>query len=508
MTGIGQSRFERDEALVEVTAQGDELIGQTRANCKLNASQEMTRTAVFARVLANCHGGLYRGPRNRHRPAASPRRFGRLSTGLPLALSGRAPLCLRPLPFSPPRRPSSSGRIQRCWCWTDQPLHVEPRPQEALEVHEVHEVHEVLRDLDEHEPAQEFAPLPQFAEAFQVSEVLEVLEVLEVPEVHEVLEVNELYEVPEVHEVAEISPFLEIPQAAEVPMHLEPAHVEPLVESRNLFQFAETRASVSEPDADLAERAASIGFGGRVLDVLRAGGSHTLTAGGFALKGAARVGEFASDAIGGVGPLGDVALWCLTRGAALVSTASVLMLLTLNRADLFSRWNRLTETVAAAAAATRPQPPPPIASSRQPSHHHLVRGQAAGDRRRQSVRPSAGDVVPVRRRAPVARSRSEGIGRAQIHVDAGETAELNEEIYPGWVAVASAVDLTFTENGRRSNATNVDGRFCRPGRTTFIWTTTSSGSTRRATWSSRPATPRAFLWRLRRRRSASRPTTG
>jgi hypothetical protein len=47
VTGIGQSRFERDEALVEVTAQGDELIGQRGANCKLNASQETTRTAVF-----------------------------------------------------------------------------------------------------------------------------------------------------------------------------------------------------------------------------------------------------------------------------------------------------------------------------------------------------------------------------------------------------------------------------------------------------------------------------
>ena len=35
-----------------------------------------------------------------------------------------------------------------------------------------------------------------------------------------------------------------------------------------------------------------------------------------------------------------------------------------------------------------------------------------------------------------------------VHVEAAETAELNEEIYPGWVAVSSAVDLAFSENGR------------------------------------------------------------
>jgi hypothetical protein len=331
---------------------------------------------------------------------------------------------------------------QRRQRWTDQPLHVEPRPQEALEAleaHEVHEVHEVLQSpamLTEHEPAQEFAPLPQFAEAFQVPEVLEV---------------HELYEVPEVHdEVPEIPPFLEIPQAAEVPMHLEPAHVEPLVESRSLFQFAETRASVSEPDGDLAERAASIGFGGRVLDVLRAGGSHTLAAGGFALKGAARVGEFASDAIEGVGPLGDVALWCLTRGAALVSTASVLMLLTLNRADLFSRWNRLTETVAAAAAATRPQPPPPIVfpagsgrliiTSSEDKPQVIVDGKAFGPAPVTLFLSAGAHRLLVR--------GPKGSVERTLHDDAGETAELNEEIYPGWVAVASAVDLTFTENGR------------------------------------------------------------
>lgn len=333
---------------------------------------------------------------------------------------------------------------QRRRHWTDQPLHVEPRAQKALEVHEVHEVLQSPAMLTEHEPAQEFAPLPQFAEAFQVSEVLEVLEVLEVPEVQEV---HELYEVPE---VPELPPFLEIPQAAEVPMHFEPAHVEPLVESRNLFQFGATRASVSEPDADLAERAASIGFGGRVLDVLRAGGSLTLTAGGFALKGAARVGEFASDAIEGVGPLGDVALWCLTRGAALVSTASVLMLLTLNRADLFSRWNRLTETVAAAAAATRPQPPPPIVF---PAGSGRLIITSSEDKPQVIVDGKAFGPAPVTLFLSAGPHRllvrgPKGSVERTVHVDAGETAELNEEIYPGWVAVASAVDLTFTENGR------------------------------------------------------------
>jgi hypothetical protein len=35
-----------------------------------------------------------------------------------------------------------------------------------------------------------------------------------------------------------------------------------------------------------------------------------------------------------------------------------------------------------------------------------------------------------------------------IHVDAGESSEIDESIFPGWVAVSAAVDLTLSENGR------------------------------------------------------------
>jgi hypothetical protein len=189
--------------------------------------------------------------------------------------------------------------------------------------------------------------------------------------------------------------------------------------------------------------------GAGALAALRASGSLAGVVGKVALSAGGKAGDAASAALEGVGSWSDIAIWCLTRGAAVVSTASVLMLLTLHRADLFSRWNRLTESVAAAAAATRPQPPPPVVF---PAGSGRLIITSSDDTPQVVVDGKAFGPAPVKLFLPAGAHRllvrgAKGSVERTVHVEAGETAELNEEIYPGWVAVASAVDLTFSENG-------------------------------------------------------------
>ncbi|HET9830331.1 MAG TPA: PEGA domain-containing protein, partial [Vicinamibacterales bacterium] len=145
----------------------------------------------------------------------------------------------------------------------------------------------------------------------------------------------------------------------------------------------------------------------------------------------------------------------LTRGAALVSTASVVLLLTLHRADFMPHWNRLTENVAgrvaAAAAATRPAPPPPpvplppgsgrlIIASSDESPQVVIDGKPRGSAPITVILPAGTHRLLVR--------SAKGSVERTVHVDAGETMDINEGIFPGWVAVSSAIDLTFSENGK------------------------------------------------------------
>jgi len=172
-----------------------------------------------------------------------------------------------------------------------------------------------------------------------------------------------------------------------------------------------------------------------------------------------------------VRPLGEPSLRWLTRGAAIVSAISVVALFMVHRADLFSTFNRdalvtklekidlsqidLTTHLdrvkqKVTAATTRPAPPPPPP---------LPRGMG-----RLTITSSNDDPLVFvdgrqRGKAPVTVILMAGTHHLQlrsakgqiektVRVEAGESSEMDESIFPGWVAVAAAVDLTISENGR------------------------------------------------------------
>jgi len=340
---------------------------------------------------------------------------------------------------------------QRRRHWTEEPL----RPLHTQQVQEVQQVQQVR----------------EVQEVLEVPEVPEILEVLEVPQVFDdappavlfapepVEDVSHLpyfaqtSEVPAVAESAPVPQVFEIPRAVEAPMAFDAPRVNALAD-----------VPVAEPVLhDVARHSRWAGFGDLASGALSVCASVAARAGSLAgslgLKAASTLADGAKAAIDRVGPWGDVALWILTRGAALVSTASVIILLnqhrdellTLHRADVFSRWNKLTETVAAAAAVTHPAPPPPvplpagsgrlIIASSEGAFQVSVDGKPHGAAPVTVILPAGAHRVAVH-------GGSKGSIERTVHVEAGETIDIKEEIYPGWVAVASAVDLTFSENGR------------------------------------------------------------
>jgi PEGA domain len=341
---------------------------------------------------------------------------------------------------------------QRRRRWTDEPLrsmHAERMPEvqavpEVLARFEVPEVRQVLDDappamLFASEPIEDLPQLPYFAQTYDA------------PAVADTAPVPEASEIPDV-------PFAPEPFAPEVP---------PAIESAMAFDATSLEAPRDVPAAepvlhDVAHHSRWADLGGRATGALGVCSSMAARAkslaGSLALQAASTLGDVAKASLERVGPWGDVALWVLTRGAALVSTASVIMLVTLHRgelvtlhrADLFSRWNQLTETVAAAAAVTHPAPPPivplPAGSGRliitssEDGFQVIVDGKPLGPAPVTAILAAGAHHFVVR--------SSKGSVERTVHVEAGETIDMKEEIYPGWVAVASAVDLTFSENGR------------------------------------------------------------
>jgi len=273
---------------------------------------------------------------------------------------------------------------------------------------------------------------------------------------------EEVSPVPEVS-LQEFEPVLAAHEGsddADVPagLRLTPAAESPTAfDTIGLFQrSAEVHAPPIEHGIDSpADHAETAGMGTRAFGALRAGGSFVATLGSHAFKAGSAVGRLGVGAVEGVGAWKDVALWCLTRGAALVSIASVALLLTLHRADFMPHWNRLTQTVAgrvaAAAAATRPAPPPPpiplpagsgrlVIASSDDNPQVVIDGKPRGSAPVTVILPAGTHRLLVR--------GVKGSVERTVHVDAGETMDINEEIYPGFVAVSSAVDLTFSENGK------------------------------------------------------------
>ena len=186
-----------------------------------------------------------------------------------------------------------------------------------------------------------------------------------------------------------------------------------------------------------------------------------------------KTGTLIAAALEGVRPLGEPTLRWLMRGAALVSTTSVLMLLMVHRADLFSGFDRATlvsriqqidlskidvsshldrvkKKVTDAADASRPAPPPVV-----PLPHGTGRVTIASpdddpmvfvDGKTRGKTPVT-LILPAGSHRLMLRSAKGSIERT-IHIDAGESSEIAESIFPGWVAVSAAVDLTLSENGR------------------------------------------------------------
>ena len=151
----------------------------------------------------------------------------------------------------------------------------------------------------------------------------------------------------------------------------------------------------------------------------------------------------------------------LIRGAAIVSTLSVVMLGAMNRGQLFSGWDRVAAGVTSTAgnvasrvvvAAHRPAPPPP-----QPQ------GPPAGSGRL-TVESDSGTAVvlvdgtprgtaPVTVDLPAGAHRvllksPKGIVERTVSIQAGESSEMREAIFPGWVALSSPIDLSLSEDGR------------------------------------------------------------
>jgi len=148
-------------------------------------------------------------------------------------------------------------------------------------------------------------------------------------------------------------------------------------------------------------------------------------------------------------PVRELCSEWLMRGAAVVSTVSVVMLVGLNRAQLFARWDRVADIVVDAA---RPAPPPPAPQGPPAGSGRLTvvsaNGQASVFVDGAPVGP-APVTVDLRAGAHrvVLRSADGSVERA-VRVQAGESSELRDAIFPGWVALTSTVDLTLSENGK------------------------------------------------------------
>jgi hypothetical protein len=355
--------------------------------------------------------------------------------------------------------------------WTDEPL---PKPQ----VREVLNVRDVLKARQ----VPEVSKVPTVPEVPEVSNVPWVPEVPEVPEVLWVSEEPEVLEVPPVPGVREVWEAAGVLGLSETPV----PDVAPAIQNTQVLSLA---ADITLPraadadvfaniDVDAAPRAKWADAVSRLklalLSRARSTDESEETPG--TLRSALlRTGRLIASGLERLRPLGEPSLRWLTRGAALVSTTAVLMLFMVHRADLFSGFDRAAlvsrfeqidlsridlsshldrvkqkVTAAANAAATRPAPPPPpplprgigqltIASSND-DPMVFVDGKARG-------KAPVTVLLPAGSHRVLLRSAKGSIERT-IRVDSGESSAIDESIFPGWVAVSAAVDLTLRENGR------------------------------------------------------------
>lgn len=142
------------------------------------------------------------------------------------------------------------------------------------------------------------------------------------------------------------------------------------------------------------------------------------------------------------------ALRWLTRGAAVISTASVAGLIVINRGELFTRWDHVSSMVV--AAANRPPAPPPVVTL--PKGVGRLTITSADVEATVLIDGTARGTTPLTLNLPAGAHRvlfrsPQGSVERAVRVQSGESSEINEAIYPGWVALTSAVDVSLSENG-------------------------------------------------------------
>ena len=158
------------------------------------------------------------------------------------------------------------------------------------------------------------------------------------------------------------------------------------------------------------------------------------------------VGAVAMTSLEHLGPLADSAADWLMRGAAVVSTMSVLLLIGINRGEVFDRYNQVTSVVKAATTRpAEPLPPPGPAKgtgrltvdSSSGAARVIVDGKVLG------AAPVTVDLKAGSHRVVVLSEK--GSVERSVKIQAGEVSEMTEAIFPGWLAVTAAVDLTLSE---------------------------------------------------------------
>jgi hypothetical protein len=148
-------------------------------------------------------------------------------------------------------------------------------------------------------------------------------------------------------------------------------------------------------------------------------------------------------------PLGEPAIKSLVRGGAIVSTLSVLLVVGLNSGRLFSRWDRVAAMVIAATnrPPTEPAPvvAPPSGSGRLNVASLNGAAQVLVDGTPRGLAPITLDL-PAGAHRVLLRSEKGSVERA-IRIQAGESSEIKEAIFPGWIALMTPIDLSLSEDG-------------------------------------------------------------
>jgi len=162
-------------------------------------------------------------------------------------------------------------------------------------------------------------------------------------------------------------------------------------------------------------------------------------------------GQFAVVSVEWLEPLRESAMLWLVRGVALAAVVSVAGAIFVNRGLLFERWDKMSSAVVAAANRPPipvPPPPKPIKAGTGRITINSTNGEAVVfvDGTVHGPAPVTIDL-PAGAHRLLLKGQGGSVERA-MRITAGEATEMNEGIYPGWVAVAAPVELTLSERGQ------------------------------------------------------------